>query len=78
MMYDYTIDANARKNIKTARAWIDKVKKDRALSRSKKIWAIFFMARRAQSQGKKRMVLLFKKAMQELRQEAMDEFMRDK
>ena len=78
MMYDYTIDANARKNIKTARAWIDKVKKDPALSRSKKIWAIFFMARRAQSQGKKRMVLLFKKAMQELRQEAMDEFMRDK
>ena len=77
-MHDYTIDANARKNIKTARAWIDKVKKDPALSRSKKIWAIFFMARRAQSQGKKRMVLLFKKAMQELRQEAMDEFMRDK
>ena len=78
MMYDYTIDANARKNIKTARAWIDKVKKDPALSRSKKGWAIFFMARRAQSQGKKRMVLLFKKAMQELRQEALDEFMRDK
>lgn len=77
-MYDYTIDANARKNIKTARAWIDKVKKDPALSRSKKGWAIFFMARRAQSQGKKRMVLLFKKAMQELRQEALDEFMRDK
>jgi len=78
MMYDYTIDANARKNIKTARAWIDKIKKDPALSRSKKGWAIFFMARRAQSQGKKRMVLLFKKAMQELRQEALDEFMRDK
>ena len=78
MMYDYTIDANARKNIKTARAWIDKVKKDPALSKSKKGWAIFFMARRAQSEGKKRMVLLFKKAMQELRQEAMDEFMRDK
>ena len=77
-MYDYTIDANARKNINTARAWIDKVKKDPALSRSKKGWAIFFMARRAQSQGKKRMVLLFKKAMQELRQEALDEFMRDK
>ena len=77
-MYDYTIDANARKNIKTARAWIDKIKKDPALSRSKKGWAIFFMARRAQSQGKKRMVLLFKKAMQELRQEALDEFMRDK
>ena len=57
---------------------IDKVKKDPALSRSKKGWAIFFMARRAQSQGKKRMVLLFKKAMQELRQEALDEFMRDK
>ena len=77
-MYDYTIDANARKNIKTARAWIDKVLRDPALSKSKKGWAIFFMARRAQSEGKKRMVLLFKKAMQELRQEAMDKLMRDK
>ena len=76
-MYDYTIDANARKNIKTARAWIDKVLRDPALSKSKKGWAIFFMARRAQSQGKKRMVLLFKKAMQELRQEAMERFQKN-
>ncbi len=71
-MYDYTIDANARKNIKTARAWIDKVKRDPALSRSKKGWAIFFMGRRAESEGKKRMALLFKKAMKELREEYLD------
>ena len=69
MMYDYTIDANARKNMKTARAWIDKVKSDPSLSINKKGWAIFFMGRRAESQGKKRMGLLFKRAMKELREE---------
>ena len=72
MINDYTIDASARKNMKSARAWIDRVKNDSSLSKNIKSSAIFFMGRRADSQGKKRMGLLFKKAMKELRQESIN------
>ena len=72
MINDYTIDSSARKNMKSARAWIDRVKNDSSLSKNIKSSAIFFMGRRAASQGKKRMGLLFKKAMKELRQESIN------
>ena len=34
MINDYTIDASARKNMKSARAWIDRVKNDSSLSKN--------------------------------------------
>ena len=72
----YLIDANARKSMKNARDWIDKVKNDSSVNN--KSWAIHYMGKRAESEGKKKIASLFKKAMQELRQEAMDKLMRDK
>ena len=71
----YLIDANARKSMKNARDWIDKVKNDSSVNN--KSWAIHYMGKRAESEGKKKIASLFKKAMQELRQEALERFQKN-
>ena len=43
----YLIDANARKSMKNARDWFDKVKSDPSLSINNKGWAIHYMGKRA-------------------------------
>ena len=67
MMYDYTIDANARKNIKNARAWINRLKNDLSLSRSKKGWAITCMRMRAERDGQNEVSVFLKKARKKFR-----------
>ena len=61
----YTIDANARKSMKNARAWIDRLKNDSSLTRNTKGWAISVMRRRAERDGQNEVAAFLKKAIKE-------------
>jgi len=61
----YTIDANARKSMKNARAWIDRLKNDSSLTRSTKGWAISAMTLRAKRDGQNEVAAFLKKARKE-------------
>lgn len=64
----YEINANARKSIKNAKEYIEKIKNNSS-SHQMKISAIHYMGLRAKSEGKKKIYQILREGKQKLRKE---------
>ena len=64
----YIINANARKTIKNAKEYIEKVKNNSS-SHQMKVSAIHYMGLRAKSEGKRKIYQVLREGVQQLRRE---------
>lgn len=71
----YEINANARKSIKNAKEYIEKIKNNSS-SHQMKISAIHYMGLRAKSEGKKKIYQILREGKQKLRKEYILKFIK--
>tara|TARA_R100000388_G_C7203874_1_gene139975 strand:+ start:152 stop:427 length:276 start_codon:yes stop_codon:yes gene_type:complete len=72
----FEINANARKSIKNAKEYIEKIKNNSS-SHQMKVSAIHYMGLRAKSEGKRKIYQVLREGVQQLRREYIKNVIKD-